>query len=122
MPVCATRGVAKKAAERPHSRAHSMIGYIANTDQAWFEFLRRQPAQEEVNFWNPSGRNLFRGKVGSPFIFRLKAPVNMIGGFGLVSWADRMPEWLAWECFGQGNGAPTVDAYGARTRHGGHGN
>jgi putative restriction endonuclease len=34
----------------------------------------------------------------------------MIGGFGLVSWADRMPEWLAWECFGQGNGAPTLEA------------
>ncbi len=86
-----------------------MIGYIANTDQGWFDFLRQQPAQEEVNFWNPSGRNVFRGKIGSPFIFRLKAPVNMIGGFGLVSWADRMPEWLAWECFGRGNGASTLD-------------
>jgi putative restriction endonuclease len=91
-----------------------MIGYIANTDQAWFDFLRAQPAQEEVNFWNPSGRNVFRGKVGSPFIFRLKAPINMIGGFGLVSWADRMPEWLAWECFGQGNGAPTLDTLRAQ--------
>lgn len=93
-----------------------MLGYIANTDQSWFDFLRAQPPQEEVNFWNPSGRNVFRGKIGSPFIFRLKAPVNMIGGFGLVSWADRMPEWLAWECFGQGNGAPTLERMRAQIR------
>jgi HNH endonuclease len=87
-----------------------MTGYIANTDQKWFDFLRAQPPQEEVNFWNPSDHYLFRGPVGSPFLFRLKAPINMIGGFGLVSYAQRMPEWLAWECFGQGNGAPSLDA------------
>jgi putative restriction endonuclease len=86
-----------------------MLGYIANTDQTWFDSLRQQPPQEEVNFWNPSDFYLFRGQIGSPFFFRLKAPVNMIGGFGLVSWADRMPEWLAWECFGQGNGAATLE-------------
>jgi len=40
--------------------------------------------------------------------------INMIGGFGLVSWADRMPEWLAWECFGQGNGALTLDTLRAQ--------
>jgi putative restriction endonuclease len=87
-----------------------MIGYIANTDQRWFDFLRSQPTQEEVNFWNPSDHYLFRGPVGSPFLFRLKAPTNAIGGFGLVVWADKMPEWLAWECFGSGNGAPTLEA------------
>ena len=87
-----------------------MRGYIANTDAGWFEFLRQQPPQPEVNFWNPSDYYLFRGAIGSPFLFRLKSPLNRIGGFGLVSWADRMPDWLAWECFGQGNGAPTLEA------------
>jgi putative restriction endonuclease len=87
-----------------------MTGYIANTDQKWFEFLRSLPPQEEVNFWNPSDHYMFRGPIGSPFLFRLKAPMNAIGGVGIVSWADRMPEWLAWECFGQGNGAPTLEA------------
>ncbi|GMV23510.1 MAG: hypothetical protein AMXMBFR57_34590 [Acidimicrobiia bacterium] len=91
-----------------------MTGYIANTDQKWFDFLRSLGPQEEVNFWNPSDHYLFRGPVGSPFLFRLKSPVNMIGGFGLVAWADRMPEWLAWECFGQGNGAPTLAAMNAQ--------
>lgn len=87
-----------------------MTGYIANTDQKWFDFLRSLGPQEEVNFWNPSDHYMFRGPVGSPFLFRLKAPVNMIGGFGIVALADRMPEWLAWECFGQGNGAADLGA------------
>jgi len=91
-----------------------MVGYIANTDAGWFEFLRQLPPQPEVNFWNPSDYYMFRGAIGSPFLFRLKAPVNKIGGFGVVSWADRMPEWLAWECFGQGNGAPSPDALHAQ--------
>jgi putative restriction endonuclease len=87
-----------------------LTGYIANTDSGWFEFLRSEPPQEEVNFWNPSDYYLFRGAIGSPFLFRLKAPINAVAGFGFVAWADRMPEWLAWECFGRGNGAPTLDA------------
>ncbi len=91
-----------------------MIGYIANTDSGWFEFLRSLPPQEEVNFWNPSDHYLFRGAIGSPFLFRLKAPINAIGGFGLVAWADRMPDWLAWECFASGNGAPTLEAMRAQ--------
>ena len=93
-----------------------MRGYIANTDAEWFEFLRRQPPLEEVNFWNPSDYYLFRGLVGSPFFFRLKSPINAIGGFGLVAYADRMPEWLAWECFGSGNGAPNPNVLHERIR------
>jgi putative restriction endonuclease len=91
-----------------------MTGYVANTDRSWFEFLRNEPPQEEVNFWNPSAFYRFRGLVGSPFFFRLKAPINKVAGFGLVAWADRMPEWLAWECFGRGNGAPTPEALRAK--------
>jgi putative restriction endonuclease len=93
-----------------------MTGYIANTDAAWFEFLRSQPPQEEVNFWSPSDHYLFRGAIGSPFLFRLKAPRNVVAGFGLVAYAQRMPEWLAWECFGQGNGATTLDELRGRIR------
>ncbi|MBK9239394.1 MAG: HNH endonuclease [Acidobacteria bacterium] len=91
-----------------------MTGYIANTDRGWFDFLRLQPPQEEVNFWSPSAHSVFRGPVGSPFFFKLKSPDNAIGGYGVVSWADRMPEWLAWECFGQGNGAPNLVAMQAQ--------
>jgi putative restriction endonuclease len=84
-----------------------MKGFIANTHSDWFDFLERKSWWEEVNFWNPSDYYAFRGEPGSPFFFRLKAPRNAIGGFGLVSGFARLPEWLAWECFGEGNGAAT---------------
>lgn len=82
-----------------------MKGWVANTHSDWFDFLARRGHWEEVNFWNPSDYYAFRGEPGSPFFFRLKSPRNAIGGFGLVSGFARLPEWLAWECFGEGNGA-----------------
>ena len=84
-----------------------MTGFVANTHSDWFDFLERKSRWEEVNFWNPSDYYAFRGEPGSPFFFRLKAPRNAIGGFGLVSGFARLPEWLAWECFGEGNGSAT---------------
>lgn len=78
--------------------------------------LRAQPRRddEEVNFWFPSDYRIFRGPVGSPWLFRLKSPVNMIGGFGIVERAERLPEYLAWECFGEGNGTGTLQELEAR--------
>lgn len=84
-----------------------MKGFVANTHSDWFDFLERKSRWEEVNFWNPSDYYAFRGEPGSPFFFRLKTPRNAIGGFGFVSGFARLPEWLAWECFGEGNGAAT---------------
>lgn len=84
-----------------------MKGYIANTHSDWFDFLVQKGHWEEVNFWNPSDYYAFRGEPGSPFFFRLKSPRNAIGGFGFVSGFAKLPEWLAWECFAQGNGAET---------------
>lgn len=84
-----------------------MKGFVANTHSDWFGFLQRKGRWEEVNFWNPSDYYAFHGEPGSPFFFRLKAPRNAIGGFGLVSGFARLPEWLAWECFAEGNGAAT---------------
>ena len=84
-----------------------MNGFVANTHSDWFDFLARQLQWEEVNFWNPSDYYAFRGAPGSPFFFRLMAPRSAIGGFGIVSRFDKLPEWLAWECFGPANGAAT---------------
>jgi putative restriction endonuclease len=92
-----------------------MKGWVANTDPGWFDFLRTRAARwDEVNFWNPSDRSAFSGSPGAPFFFRLKSPRNAIGGFGLVSGYSRLPEWLAWECFGEGNGSPTLTALQTR--------
>jgi putative restriction endonuclease len=85
-----------------------MTGYIANTHHEWFDFLARKQLWDEVNFWNPSDYYAFRGEPGSPFFFRLKSPRNVIGGFGYVERFARLPEWMAWECFGEGNGAPSL--------------
>ncbi len=91
-----------------------MKGWIANTHSDWFDFLAKQGHWEEVNFWNPSDYYSFRGEPGSPFFFRLKSPRNAIGGYGLVSRFSKLPEWLAWECFGIGNGAATFQEMEAR--------
>jgi putative restriction endonuclease len=42
--------------------------------------------------------------------FKLKAPHNAIGGFGLFARAEIIPAWLAWDSFGQANGAESFDA------------
>ena len=63
-----------------------------------------------VNFWQPSGRNDFRAiGPGELFAFRLKAPRNVIAGFGVFLHASRLPVSLAWETFGVKNGAASFE-------------
>jgi putative restriction endonuclease len=108
-----------------------MQGWIAPTDHDWYSYLRDTGPYEEVNFWTPSDYFGFRGTPGAPFLFKLKAaksristlPHNSIAGFGIVSRFAKLEDWLAWECFGNGNGAPDfgrmkarIDDY--RTRNG----
>lgn len=91
-----------------------MDAWVANTHSDWFDFLSSQSRWDEVNFWTPSDFYAFRGAPGTPFFFRLKSPRNAIGGFGAVSRFAKLPDWLAWECFGQGNGAPSFDQMESR--------
>jgi putative restriction endonuclease len=83
--------------------------WVANTDPDWFEFLAAQPDIDEVNFWQPSG-NLSFGAIqpGELFLFRLKSPINAVGGFGVFQHTSNLPISLAWEAFGIKNGAPTL--------------
>lgn len=37
-----------------------MKAFIAVTDRDWYEFLRRRPNSDEVNFWQPGGGRQFR--------------------------------------------------------------
>jgi len=87
-----------------------MRGYLANTDHDWFRFLRSRPDLDEVNFWQPGGGSGF-GAIppGAPFLFKLKAPYYAIGGFGFFAHASRFPASLAWDAFGDKNGAPTFE-------------
>ncbi|MCX6141773.1 MAG: HNH endonuclease [Ignavibacteriales bacterium] len=62
-----------------------------------------------MNFWTPSAHWAFRAPEFSPFLFKLKAPHNAIAGFGLFARYAALPDWLAWDCFREGNGCATFD-------------
>jgi putative restriction endonuclease len=64
-----------------------MHGWIAVTHTDWFDFLAQRRHREEVNFWSPS---------------------DYVASF------SRLPDWLAWECFGEGNGAATFEELKSR--------
>lgn len=83
-----------------------MQGYIGHTDQGWFEFLRARQHLREANFWRPRPRRFQTLAQGEPFFFRLKSPINRIGGFGLFARYDALPMWRVWELFGEANGVP----------------
>jgi len=89
-------------------------GYVAPTDHGWYQFLRARPEIAEVNFWRP-GASSFRALTpGEPFFFKLKAPHNAIGGFGLFARFQTLPVWQAWDVFGLANG--TADVHDLLTR------
>jgi putative restriction endonuclease len=89
--------------------------WVVNTDNDWFDFLSTLDNVDEVNFWQPSGQHQFRAiEQGELFIFRLKSPRNVIGGFGVFHHASRLPVSYAWEAFGPKNGAPTLAEMRAR--------
>lgn len=59
-----------------------------------------------MNFWQPGGSREFQAlEIGEPFLFKLKFPVNKIAGCAFYAHATRLPVSIAWEAFGQKNGA-----------------
>ena len=83
--------------------------WTANTDLDWFDYLAAQPDVDEVNFWQPSGGTNFSAiQPGELFLFKLKSPRNVIGGYGVFSQASNLPLSLAWEAFGIKNGARSL--------------
>src|SRR5690349_5311848 len=88
-----------------------MNGTVAITDHGWYRFLLSQDDLDEVNFWTPSAHWGFRGEVGAPFFFKLKARYDhAICGFAHFARYSRLPDWLAWETFGANNGCPTLES------------
>jgi putative restriction endonuclease len=53
---------------------------VAVTDGSWFETLRHRPDLTDVNFWAPSGANFKALQEGELFLFKLRAPCNVIIG------------------------------------------
>jgi putative restriction endonuclease len=79
-------------------------GTVRVTDTSWYEFLRTRAELDEVNFWLP-GATPTRDLPGTPWFFKAKAPVNAIVGGGFFLRYDSMPMSVAWDAFGEKNGA-----------------
>lgn len=80
--------------------------YIGNTDLDWYNYLKKINP-EDINFWQPSGSNIFRAiEKGSPFLLKLKRPINKIAGIGFFTSHSMLPIDFAWEVFQNRNGVP----------------
>ena len=87
-----------------------MKAYVAVTDNDWFRFLKQRPNLDEVNFWQPGGNRLFGTlQPNEPFLFKLHYPDNYIVGGGFFAHSSILPSSLAWDAFGEKNGAATIE-------------
>ena len=81
--------------------------YLGVTDNNWFNHLSKINP-EDINFWQPSGTVTFKVLApGAPFLFKLKNPLNAIGGIGFFSSHTFLPMSLAWDTFNNRNGCET---------------
>jgi len=84
--------------------------YVAVTDNEWFWFLRSRAPLDEVNFWQPGGSRQFKAlSPGEPFLFKLHSPEDFIAGGGFFAHSSIVPASLAWEAFGEKNGAASFE-------------
>lgn len=82
--------------------------WVAITDNDWFDLLASNSTVDEVNFWKPSSRIGFRAlNCGEPFLFKLKGHRHIAGG-GFFTKFLQLPLSLAWDAFGEANGAPSL--------------
>src|SRR6185437_4344075 len=78
--------------------------YLGVTDNSWFTYLSTINP-EDVNFWQPGGSLAFKAiPKNAPFVFKLKYPLNAIGGLGFFSHYTTLPLSMAWEIFAERNG------------------
>ena len=92
------------------ARKTSVKLYVGITDYDWFKLHSSKQSVEEVNFWKPSSQLGFRVlQWGEPFLFKLHAPLNSIVGGGFFAKFLRLPVSLAWQTFGEANGAQSLD-------------
>lgn len=87
-----------------------MKAYIGITDGDWHRFLAARPHLDELNFWQPGGgRPIGTLSPGDFFLFKLHSPQNFIVGGGFFAHWTQVPASLAWEAFGEKNGAATFE-------------
>lgn len=85
--------------------------YLGVTDNNWYRYLSLINP-EDINFWQPSGTVSFKVlQPGAPFLFKLKSPLNVIGGVGFFSSHTFLPMSIAWDTFRNRNGCQTYDEF-----------
>ena len=82
--------------------------YVANTDNEWFDFLKARSPLEDVNFWKLTPQTFRAIGEGHFFVFRLKSPRDLIGGYGVWASSINVPIQLAWDSLGERNGSLTM--------------
>lgn len=87
-----------------------MSVYIGLTDFDWYDHLQSASELDEANFWRPSGAQAFRAlQPGDLFLFKLHGRHREIVGGGFFARFVRLPVSIAWDYFGEKNGAATLD-------------
>lgn len=85
--------------------------YLGVTDNSWYNYLSDK-YPEDINFWQPGGTINFKAiNQGAPFLFKLKSPLNAIGGIGFFSSHTFLPINIAWDTFENRNGCSTFDEF-----------
>lgn len=85
--------------------------YLGVTDNYWYDYLSKINP-EDINFWQPGGSVNFKVLTpGAPFLFKLKSPLNAIGGIGFFSSHTFLPISIAWDTFKNRNGCETFDEF-----------
>jgi len=85
--------------------------YLGVTDNNWYRYLSHINP-EDINFWQPGGTVNFKViPSGAPFLFKLKSPLNVIGGIGFFSSHTFLPMSMAWDTFKNRNGCDTYDEF-----------
>ena len=80
--------------------------FVGVTDWDWYSLHASASFVDEVNFWRPSPTAGFAAlQPGELFLFKFHAPRNYIAGGAFFTKFTSLPVSLAWEAFGQGNGA-----------------
>lgn len=92
-----------------------MKAFVGVTDNDWFTFLSKLPTIDEVNFWQPGGSHQFKAlSQGEPFLFKLHSPYDYIVGGGFFAYSTILPCSLAWNTFGEKNGASSISEMRSR--------
>ena len=86
--------------------------WVANTDIKWFNFLASIPSLKEANFWQPNRVRPVTLEHGAPWIFKLHVREGgwVVGGGYFAHYTTLTPR-LAWEAFGEANGASTYEGF-----------